>query len=157
LAVSAVPALVLSADIVMLAANDSGSVPGGALWLVPYLLGSPLVHFAHDRIGVGVASFALSAGVPFAAFTIGFSAALFQSGCDNGLPRASGPPCGANLVLPAILVTGLVLPPLLDAAFLAWERQPASPASRASRLTWQPFLAPGEGRTLLAGVAGQLP
>jgi hypothetical protein len=82
-----------------------------------YALGSPIVHAAHDRWGIAGASFGLHFLTPLAFL---------------GLTVAPGE--GNNVGSPGYRATmwtlGFIIPPVVDAAFLAWEKpiRPASPA-----------------------------
>jgi hypothetical protein len=82
-----------------------------------YALGSPIVHAAHDRWGIAGASLGLHFLTPL----------VFL-----GLTVAPGE--GNNVGSPGYRATmwtlGFIIPPVVDAAFLGWEKpsRPASPA-----------------------------
>lgn len=100
---------------------------------------TPLVHVAHGRPAVGLASLAIRA-VGFAVAVSGIDAAQGPEGAGGG--DASGYLVGAGI---------LVAAPFVDA--LVFAREPARPAARAASLRWSPTLAVTD-RAAIGGVAG---
>jgi hypothetical protein len=84
---------------------------GFPLWM----FGSPIVHFAHDRVGRGFASFGLRAA-PFA-FLVYALVCAWGSDSDDGC-----------LVLVGMAVAAIPAAITIDAAVLAFEKGPVSKA-----------------------------
>ncbi|MDB4993717.1 MAG: uncharacterized protein JWM74_1149 [Myxococcaceae bacterium] len=130
---------------------DVGDVP---LFFVmgplPYLLGAPIVHFAHGRVGTGFGDLGMRLGLPvafgFVAYSVGnkhcSSRGSYQVFCSQADSAAVG---GA--------VVGMVTAIGLDAAFLAHEtvEPKASTAARRSPPAFRvaPDLQLGKSRSTL--------
>jgi len=103
----------------------------GALGIAGYALGGPSIHAAHKRSGAVAGSLALRLGLPLAAGGIGYAAASAHkcetdsdgNGCDwAGL---------AGIVTVGFSVfIGMTVASIVDAAALAHESIPASPATK---------------------------
>jgi hypothetical protein len=130
----------------------------GGLWLRPahqdwsvvsivgvggLAVGAPIVHWAHGHTGVGFASLGLRLGLP----ALGALIAL--------TPSCSGGECSEQALALALGVTLIPAPIVLDATWLARERETAgaAPPARAG-VDWAPFISAfGERRML--GVSGR--
>lgn len=92
--------------------DDSGGGAGVA-FLGIYLLGGPIVHFAHGQLESGLASFGLRSGLPSVGGMLG-CAALSEVPVDLG--------CYVGVVLGVGL--GILTAIIIDAAVLAYEEVP---------------------------------
>jgi hypothetical protein len=94
------------------AASVDGGQAGNAFAL-GYMLGGPVVHFAHGNVGRGFGSLGLRVGVPLAGAVAG-AAVTSRSGCDY---------CAfGGAIVGGIAVIGGAI--ALDASLLAYDREP---------------------------------
>jgi hypothetical protein len=117
-----------------------------------YLLGAPIVHFAHKRVGMGFADFGIRAGAPIVLGILGGFAGALLSSQLSGVVEGAG----------AGLVTGVLTASTLDAALFAQEAPARSadstpkPAATGFRLA--PVFGVGRegpsGTHATAGVVG---
>jgi hypothetical protein len=90
--------------------DDTAGVPFGLGALATYLLGGPVIHVAHDRVGAGLGSLGLRLGLPLVGFGVGAAAA---QGCDGFLCEAGGAALGGLVGIGAAIA--------IDAATLPYE------------------------------------
>jgi hypothetical protein len=152
--------LVDAGSLALLAAGvKAQSTTVGDLAGVSYVVGPPVVHVAHGRVGPGIGDAFLRLGVPVAFAVVGGliaadTASQDRSSEDAGLPVWLG---GAAIGL----VIGVVAAVALDAAALAWEPGThSSPSTRggSAHVTLMPrltFTGDAEhGRTGWMGIGG---
>ena len=80
-----------------------------------YELGAPIVHWAHGNVGTGFGSLGVRVLAPFAAV----------GGAYLGLVGAYGGNAGLAVVGAIFMLGALVVPPVVDAAVLAYDTGPA--------------------------------
>jgi len=115
------------------------SIAGIGAWA----LGAPVVHWAHGRTGVGFASLGLRFGLP----ALGALIAL--------TPSCSGGECSGQALALAFGLTLIPAPMVLDATWLARERQSAGAAGTAREgVEWTPYINAFGDRRML-GVSGR--
>lgn len=93
--------------------NDANPLPGLALaglGATTYLLGAPIVHWAHGRVGVGFISLGMRILAPLAGLGLGAVGSELANGSKNQI----GIPIGA--------AAGALTAVLLDATLLGWQR-----------------------------------
>lgn len=131
---------------------------GAALILGGYLLGPPIVHWAHGQVGRGFADLGIRVGAPLVLGTAGY---LIFSGGGNG--SSDGILGAVGIVLGAGL--GIVAAIVVDAAALAYEPseddddEAMRRAPRRNALlpvTIVPMLAPRTEGGAVFGVSGTL-
>jgi hypothetical protein len=123
--------------------NDNFALPGTLLVGsgLTYLLGGPIVHFAHDEVGKGFGSLALRAGMPFALAIVGGVAGLVAGGSASNGGNNDGALSGLLIGAGVGFGLGIVGAIAIDAAALSEERIPGK-APVTSRLTVLPTFAP---------------
>ncbi len=121
------------------------AVAGGVL----FALGTPAIHWAHGRVGIGFGSLGIrvTAG---AVFAIGLGLLEFGQPCSGlGCNGATGEP--GEMVLGGLLaIAAAVTPPILDAVYLAHE---PAPVSKPAAMRVVPSLVPTPGGAAL-GLVG---
>jgi hypothetical protein len=135
----------LSVGLIVLgeASRSSAAIVG----LAGYVLGGPIVHAAHGRVGIAFADLALRLGAPLLMGVVGGMIDLATSG-----------PCREDLCLPGLagaaigVLAGHVTAVTLDAAALAYE--PASPAASLPRMPSGATTAPVALRLLPSVAVG---
>jgi hypothetical protein len=104
---------------------------GGPGWFVmsgaTYLLGGPVVHVAHGKIGTGVGSLALRVGAPLVLGGVGYAVAGGPGqGGDNGWVAGLVGAIAGGMV-------GIVVAVTIDAAVLAYDHPPQPPTASPPR------------------------
>jgi hypothetical protein len=103
-----------------------------------YALGAPIIHALHDNSGRGAGSFVLRVGLPPLGFWIGKT--LASCGHDSLCALEGGAP---------LMLVGLLIPTVLDAAVFAYEDPPNTEApSMWSQMRVVPTV--GNGRAELS-------
>lgn len=132
-------------------AADDGNIVGAGY--MGYILGGPIIHWAHGNVGKGFASFGVRVGIPLGGFLVG---GLFGYGFGGGSDGngkfksfgsdSNGPVVGATIggALAVILTSAL------DAGVMAYTKP--KPRETAS-FTWMPKLDLRPGHTAV-GVGG---
>jgi hypothetical protein len=97
-----------------LTATTSGG-PWGVAAATTYVLGGPIVHWEHGAVGKGFGSLGLRVLLPLAAAVAWFGACFYSCTGSGGTTAAV-----------ALGAFGLLVPPMLDYAALAYEPAPAA-------------------------------
>jgi hypothetical protein len=117
------------------AAHGSG---WGDLALALYLVGGPVVHFAHENVAKGGASLALRVVAPLGGALLGGLAGAVLGGTDNSCGNYFCP-SGAEIGVGAGIVLGVLAASIIDVAALAYD---TDPESRTHSVTPRLHLAP---------------
>jgi len=114
------------------------SIAGIGAWAV----GAPVVHWSHGRVGVGFASLGLRLALP------ALGLLLLSTPC-------SGSECSEQILAASLGLAIIPAPMVLDAAWLARERQTSGAAQSAhGHLSLTPFVSAFGARRML-GVSGR--
>lgn len=133
--------------------SNSGGDSGGSVALaggIGYLLGAPIVHWMHGRIGPGFGSLGLRVGLPLSGL---FWGAIIGSAADSRHDDGIG--AGAAIGF----VAGIGGAMLLDAALLAYEKpserekEAYEEAKAKHPIRWLPNLSPQKAGATV-GVSG---
>lgn len=151
LAADGVALLLVVAGAALAGSSGSGGSAGGAvaiLGLATYVLGGPIVHFAHRNVNGGFGSLGLRVGVPIVGGAIG-CAADDNSGMFGCLGGAA-----------AGVALGILAAVIIDSAALArTTEQPQSKHDSAEHagFDWRVYAAPTPSRDgMVAGVSGRM-
>lgn len=109
-------------------ASDSSGVRDAGLPILfgaglTYVLGGPIVHATHDRLGMTFASLGLRVGVPMGGLFLG---AMVGAGASEG---CTGDMCGLGGVIGGGVLgfgAGLITASVIDISLLAYEKVPES-------------------------------
>jgi hypothetical protein len=89
--------------------------------LFSYLLGAPIVHWAHRRVGIGFASLGMRIASPFIGTLTGYALEMAISDSRGDFRGLGGAIVGLGL--------GFIVPVVIDPAVLAFEKKPRRDAS----------------------------
>jgi hypothetical protein len=139
-----------------IAALDGHDVPS-VLWaptLGAYLLTGPIVHLLNHEAVNAAASAGINVASPLIGFAIGFNTLMLASGCDNGLPHSSGPPC-SRIPFWTFTTLGFVAAPVLDSLLVAHSSAHlASTGPGEWHPTFTPIVAPNGRDGITFGLGG---
>jgi hypothetical protein len=147
------------------ATNGSGSDDVAVTGLASFVLGGPIIHAAHGRGRIALASAGLRVALPVLGAVIGASAAPH---CPSPGAPTSGDQTIGFCVDPAAIdaiygmLIGMVVATSIDAAALSWDRVPAPPDTASTRPTLHlapvAFVRPqpGGGAEGMLGVVGSM-
>ncbi len=136
---------------------SGGSEGGGSvsmLGVAGYVVGAPIVHLAHGRLGAAAASFGLRTALPIAGMMAGFKLGPNDLACSGSSPSESGGHGGGGDCSGSItgalggLLLGTVAAVAIDAKYLtSYERVRTVP-------TWSASVQNVKGGGMTFGVNG---
>jgi hypothetical protein len=139
-----------------IAALDGRDVPF-VLWAPTfgaYLLTGPITHLLNHEPANAAASVGINLVSPAIGFTIGFTTLMLASGCDNGLPHASGPAC-SRVPFWTFATLGFVAAPVIDSLLVAHTTaHPARTEPNEWHPTFTPIVAPNGRNGVTFGLGG---